>query len=252
LQGPRADTMAATPRPLATLRDSRHVIAPPLPPSKNGVTIPDNRPVCVSHRGPTEANSHPWDDKSPWQASYSSFGGQGPYPLLNRSPIDRGPLAARSIVTRTGLVARPTAVASYPIGMRLQQVHSDFGVEDESKDWLHKPLYGRVPPYLARMKATVAAEHQQQLPLQGSSSRVLSPRHLPPLGSPRAPHLSGSTVSTSSSPRLVQSPRAYPTAYGLSEAFGGHRIGLKQASSGASSARASASFIKPASHLAMA
>ena len=86
-------------------------------------------------------------------------------------------------------MAKPTNLAGYPIGMNLSRVHSDFGVEDERKDWLHKPNYGQVPHYLKRV--------QRQVELEASSPR------LPPLNHPSSP----------------RSPRAYCTAYGLREGW---------------------------------
>ena len=128
----------------------------------------------------------------PWSQSYTSFGIDGPYPKLNKRDghLDRSPLACRSVVTVSGLIAKPDEVPGYPIGMKLSRVQSDFGVEDERKDWLHKPNYGQIPAYLKRV--------QRQQMLEGE---VPSPR-LPPIGG--------------HSPR---SPRAYCTAYGIPEAF---------------------------------
>ena len=127
----------------------------------------------------------------PWTQGYTSFGIDGPYPKLNKRDghLDRGPLAARCVVTVSGLIAKPDDVPGYPIGMKLSRVQSDFGVEDERKDWLHKPNYGQVPAYLKRV------QRQQMLEAEMSSPRLPS-------------------ASTQPS-----SPRAYCTAYKIPEAF---------------------------------
>ena len=145
----------------------------------------------------------------PWTCRYTSFGRDGPYPQLNKSPIDRSPLAARCVVTKSGLIARPDHVPGYPIGMRLQDLRSDFGVEDERKDWLHKPNYGQVPPYLAKVNKVRRAEEESMV----SSPRMVAHE------TPRRPGGFTIEASTSSSPRGQRSPRAYCSTFGLPEQF---------------------------------
>ena len=72
-----------------------------------------------------------WDrkKKATWTQNYSSFSLEGPYPKLNRDSTDRSPLKSRCVVSKTGLVGLPDRVPAYPIGMCLNRVPSDFGVE---------------------------------------------------------------------------------------------------------------------------
>ena len=132
-----------------------------------------------------------------WELTpYSSFGVSGPYPSLNKSSIDRSPIAQRRVISRTGLAGIAQPLINRPIGMRLQGLHSDFGVEDEKLDWLHRKGYGQVPAYLQRVQRVVKSEMELTLP---------------PISSPRSPR---------QSPRSgMGSPRPYCTAYGLVEPF---------------------------------
>jgi hypothetical protein len=133
---------------------------------------------------------------------YTSFGRAGPYPKINRTNPDRSPISPGCRVTKTnsGLHAFPQHLPSYPIGSRIQDLRSDFGVEDESLDWLHKAHYGRVPPYLQKVKSVIEEERAQTA--------------LPPVTS-----LHGSSMGSIMSARGRLSPRGYPTAYGIPESF---------------------------------
>ena len=163
----------------------------------------------------------------PWTSRYTSFGRDGPYPQLNKSPIDRSPLAARCVVTKSGLIARPDHVPGYPIGMRLQDLRSDFGVEDERKDWLHKPNYGQVPPYLAKVNKVRRAEEESMV----SSPRMVAHE------TPRRPGGFTIEASTSSSPRGQRSPRVLQHLRPSGAVLGQVRRGHREAAGGVAAPR---------------